>query len=406
MNLTLKLAKSAVSSLVKNRMRSLLTSLGIIIGVSAFIVMVSIGTGTQTQVEERINSLGTNLLMVMPGSTNSRGVRGGMGSGEGFTFDEIEKLQDESLYLSAVSPVARSGAQVIYEGLNWNCSIYGVGIDYLTIKDWDVDQGEFFTEKDIKSKRKVAVLGQIVVDELFDGVDPIGTEIRIRNIPFTVVGTLKSKGQAGVGQDQDDVVLAPVTTVLYRLKGGDKIDMIMASASSVEVMDPAEEEIGTILREARGIGNGEDDDFHIMSQTEITEAVTGVTQTLTILLGSIAAVSLIVGGIGIMNIMLVSVTERTREIGIRLSVGARPSDILIQFLTEALVLSLSGGIIGILISFASVYVMNNLAGMYAVISAQIVAISVLFSAVVGIFFGFYPARKASALNPIDALRYE
>jgi len=400
------LMKVAFKSIMKNRMRSLLTSLGIIIGVSAVIVMVAVGSGSQAQIEQSIDSLGTNLVIVFPGSSSSGGVRGGAGSFNRFTFDDVEKLQKEATLLSGISGVVRSGGQVIGGGENWNTEIYGVDPDYFDIRNWEIEYGELFTEKDVTSRKKVALLGKTIADELFPDSDPTGQKIRIRNIPFTVVGVLKEKGQSGMGQDQDDVILAPSTTVLYRLKGRQYIDMINASAISSEQMDAAQEEMRLILRESHRIDDGDDDDFTIANQAEISEAFTETSKTMTLLLGAIAAVSLIVGGIGIMNIMLVSVTERTREIGIRLSVGARAGDILTQFLSEAVVLSLAGGLIGIILSFGTVYLLNSLTDVYAVISPEIIAISVLFSAAVGIFFGFYPARKASGLNPIDALHYE
>jgi len=400
------LMKVAFKSIMKNRMRSLLTSLGIIIGVSAVIVMVAVGSGSQAQIEQSIDSLGTNLIIVFPGSSSSGGVRGGAGSFNRFTFDDVEKLQKEATLLSGISGVVRSGGQVIGGGENWNTEIYGVDPDYFEIRNWEIEYGEYFTDKDVTGRKKVALLGKTIADELFPDSDPTGQKIRIRNIPFTVIGVLKEKGQSGVGQDQDDVILAPSTTVLYRLKGRQYIDMINASAISSEQMDAAQEEMRLILRESHRIDDGDDDDFSIANQAEISEAFTETSKTMTLLLGAIAAVSLIVGGIGIMNIMLVSVTERTREIGIRLSVGARAGDILTQFLSEAVVLSLAGGFIGIILSFGTVYLLNSVTDVYAVISPEIIAISVLFSAAVGIFFGFYPARKASGLNPIDALRYE
>jgi len=406
MNLIRNLIKAAFKSLLKNRMRSLLTSLGIIIGVSAVVVMVAIGEGSQARIENEINALGTNLIIVFPGGSRAGGVHQGAGSFNRFTFDDVEKLATEATLLSGVSPVVRSGGQIIGGQGNWNTSIYGVSTDYFSIRSWGVEYGEFFTEKDIKSRRKVAVLGKTVADELFPDQDPTGERVRIRNIPFTVVGVLKEKGQSGMGQDQDDVILAPSTTVLYRLKGRSFVDMINASAVSTEQMEAAQEEMRLILREAHRLAEGDDDDFTIRNQAEITEAVTETSKVMTMLLGSIAGVSLIVGGIGIMNIMLVSVTERTREIGIRMSVGARGSDVLTQFLSEAVVLSLAGGIIGILLSFGIVYVLNEFVGLRAMINPEIIAVSFIFSGAVGIFFGFYPARKAAALNPIDALHYE
>jgi putative ABC transport system permease protein len=404
-----RLLRASSRSILRNRMRSLLTSLGIIIGVGAVIVMVAIGEGSQAQIEANITSLGTNLLLVIPGSSNTGGVRQGGGSYKQFTFDDIDALKREATLVDGVSPVVRSGGQIIGGAGNWFTSVYGVSPEYFKIRSWEVSSGEFFTDKDVTARRKVALLGKTVVDQLFPNQDPIGQSIRIRNIPFTVIGVLKAKGQTGMGQDQDDVILAPSTSVLYRLKGDRRnaaIDMINASAISSDKVDAATAEMRTILRKAHKLTEGQDDDFTVRSQAEIMQTATETTKTMTLLLGSIAAVSLLVGGIGIMNIMLVSVTERTREIGIRLSVGARESDVLIQFLTEAVVLSVSGGIIGIALSAAVVAGLNKWTTLQPIITPEIVAVSFLFSAFVGIFFGFYPARKAAALDPIDALRHE
>jgi putative ABC transport system permease protein len=401
-----RLLREAGRSILKNRMRSLLTSLGIIIGVGAVIVMVAIGEGSQARIEANINALGTNLLMVLPGSSTSGGARLGTGSMDRFTFDDVEALRREGTLINGVSSVVRSGAQVIGGGANWSTSIYGVDPEYLTIRNWQVESGEAFTDKDVTAKRKVALLGKTVADELFPNADPVGQDIRIRNIPFTVIGVLKDKGQTGMGQDQDDIILAPSTSVLYRLKGSRWVDMINASAISTDRADSAIAEIRTILRRVHGLKEGDDDNFTIRSQAEIMSTVTETTKTMTLLLGSIAAVSLLVGGIGIMNIMLVSVTERTREIGIRLSVGARESDVLVQFLTEAVVLSVSGGLIGIGISFGIVAGLNRWTSLQPIITPEIVALSFVFAAAVGVFFGFYPARKAAVMDPIDALRHE
>ncbi len=404
-----RLLRASSRSILRNRMRSLLTSLGIIIGVGAVIVMVAIGEGSQAQIEANITSLGTNLLLVIPGSSNTGGVRQGGGSYKQFTFDDIDALKREATLVDGVSPVVRSGGQIIGGAGNWFTSVYGVSPEYFKIRSWEVSSGEFFTDKDVTARRKVALLGKTVADQLFPNQEPIGQNIRIRNIPFTVIGVLKAKGQTGMGQDQDDVILAPSTSVLYRLKGdrhSAAIDMINASAISSAKVDAATAEMRTILRKSHKLTEGQDDDFTVRSQAEIMQTATETTKTMTLLLGSIAAVSLLVGGIGIMNIMLVSVTERTREIGIRLSVGARESDVLIQFLTEAVVLSVSGGIIGITLSAAVVAGLNKWTTLQPIITPNIVVVSFLFSAFVGIFFGFYPARKAAALDPIDALRHE
>lgn len=400
------LLKVAIKSILKSRMRSLLTALGIIIGVAAVVVMVAIGDGAQIQVEKQISALGSNLIIIFPGSSTSGGIRMGAGSINRFTMEDVIKIQDEATLIKAVSPIVRSGGQVIGGIGNWNTQIQGVATNYLDIRDWPLATGDFFTDKDIISRAKVAVLGQTVVKQLFADEDPIGQQIRIRNVPFKVIGVLTAKGQSAMGNDMDDIILAPATTVLDRLTGGRYISYIQASAISIDQIEAAQEQLKNIMREAHHLNPGDDDDFTVRNQAELTEAATETSKILTILLASVAGVSLIVGGIGIMNIMLVSVTERTREIGIRLSVGARTSDVLIQFLTEAIVLSIAGGIIGVLLSFAIAFVLNNYTSMIAVIRPEIILIAVSFAGVIGIFFGFYPARKAANLNPIEALRYE
>jgi putative ABC transport system permease protein len=400
-----RLLRAAFSSIARNRMRSLLTSLGIIIGVSAVIIMVAFAEGTSAKIKGQIDALGTNLLMVSPGSASSGGARMGAGSFNRFTFEDVEKIQRNATLLDEVSPVVRSGAQVIGGGSNWSTTVYGVWPSYLKICNWQVESGEAFTDRDVSGNRKVILLGATVAEELFGETDPVGQTVRVRNIPMTVVGVLKAKG-SGMGQDQDDVILAPATTVLYRLKGRQWVDMIDASASANTTTDAAIAELKEIIRECHKLQEGEDDDFTIRSQEEIAETVTAMSNTMTLLLGSIAAVSLLVGGIGIMNIMLVSVTERTREIGIRLSVGARESDIMVQFLTEAVVLSVAGGIVGVALSFATVAGINKWSTMQPIITPYIVVLSFVFSAAIGIFFGLYPARKAAALDPIEALRHE
>ena len=402
----IRLLRAAFASIARNRMRSLLTSLGIIIGVSAVIIMVAIGEGSSAKIEAEVNSLGTNLLMIVPGSSTTGGARMGAGTFNRFTFDDVEKIKRNATLVDAVSPVVRVGAQIIGGGSNWSTSIYGVTPEYFKIRNWEIESGEAFTDREVSGNRKVVVLGATVAEQLFADSDPVGQTVRVRSIPMTVIGVLKAKGQSGMGQDQDDMVLAPATTVLYRLKGRQWVDMINASAVSNASIDAATAEIRTIMRESHKLQEGEADDFTIRSQAEIAETVTSMTRTMTLLLGSIAAVSLLVGGIGIMNIMLVSVTERTREIGIRLSVGARESDILVQFLTEAMVLSLAGGIVGVAISFATVAGLNRWSEMQPIITPYIVTLSFVFSAAIGIFFGLYPARKAAALDPIEALRHE
>jgi len=400
------LLKAALKSILKNRMRSLLTSLGIIIGVCAVIVMVAVGQGSQAQIEQNIAALGTNLIVIFPGASRSGGVSRGAGSFNRFTFNDVEKIEKEATLISAISPIVRSGGQIIGGGNNWNTSIFGVSTGYFTVRDWELKYGEIFTERDIKLRKKVAILGNTVAEELFPGQDPTGERVRIRNIPFTVVGVLNEKGQGGMGSDQDDIIISPSTTVLYRLKGRRWIDMINARAISTDRLDDAQEEIRTILRESHRLEPGDDDDFVMRNQTEITEAASETSRVMTLLLGAVAAVSLVVGGIGIMNIMLVSVTERTREIGIRLSVGARSSDILTQFLAEAVVLSMFGGIIGILLASFISFMLNEFTELHTLVNSGIVFLAFFFAGVVGVFFGFYPAKKAANLNPIDALRYE
>jgi putative ABC transport system permease protein len=397
---------AALKSILKSRMRSLLTALGIIIGVAAVIIMVSIGEGAQQQVEQQIASLGSNLIIIFPGASNTGGVNRGAGSFNRFTMADVNKITDQATLIKAISPVVRTGGQVIGGVGNWNTSVYGVSPEYLDIRAWHLASGEFFTPKDIIAKSKVCILGSEVKKNLFPNDDPIGAMIRIRNVPFKVIGVLEEKGQTSAGVNNDDLILAPSSSVLDRLSGGRYVNFIQASAVSLAQLPQAQAELTRIMREAHNIHTGEDDDFTIRNQADLANAATATTKVLTLLLGSVAGVSLIVGGIGIMNIMLVSVTERTREIGIRLSIGARAADILVQFLTEAIILSLSGGLIGIFLAFAMVYILNNYTAQPAVVKPAVIFISAAFSGAVGIFFGFYPARKAANLNPIDALRYE
>lgn len=398
--------KVAAKSIMKARMRSLLTALGIIIGVAAVVVMVAIGDGAQLKVEEQIASLGSNLIIITPGSSSTSGVRGGAGTFNRFTFEDVDKIKNEATLINGVSPLVRSGGQIIGGIGNWFTQIQGVSPDYLDIRAWGLQSGEFFTERDVMARSKVCVLGADVAKNLFPNDDPVGQQIRIRNVPFKIIGVLKAKGQTAVGTSNDDVILAPSKTVLDRLSGGRFISSIQVSAVSTEKIPDAIKELRSIMRESHKLSPGEEDDFTIRDQADLSETATETSRILTILLASVAGVSLVVGGIGIMNIMLVSVTERTREIGIRLSVGARASDILIQFLTEAIVLSLSGGIIGVGLSFLITYLINNYTDQTAYIKPEVIMVAFGFAGAIGIFFGFYPARKAAALNPIDALRYE
>ena len=397
---------SAFRALQRNKMRSFLTMLGIIIGVGAVIAMLAIGQGAEYSVEQQINALGTNVLIILPGTQQTGGVKVGAGSITTLKEEDAAAIERECPAVALVSPGTRSGGQVIAGNLNWATGIEGTGADYLEIRKWKVEYGDFYTDSDIKSAAKVCVLGKTVADNLFPDTSPVDQNIRIRNVPFKVVGVLEKKGQNAMGQDQDDIILAPYTTVARRLSWFPYIRQILVSATSQANIPVAQEQITQLLRMRHKIAPYDADDFTIRNQADLANAATATTQILTVLLASIASVSLLVGGIGIMNIMLVSVTERTREIGIRMSVGARGRDILTQFLIEALVLSLLGGIIGIILGVAGSTLLSNLAKWPTIITAISILLSFGFSIAIGIFFGFYPARKAALLNPIDALRYE
>jgi len=406
MRLYLILIKVALKSIMKKRMRSFLTMLGIIIGVASVIIMVAIGQGAQAKIESEITSFGTNLLMIFPGERRRDGVSQGAGSFNRLTTDDVDLLQENATLITHISPMVNAHAQVIGGSNNWSTTITGCSPDYQTIRDYTVTEGVFFSDREIRAKAAVAVIGTVVAENLFPGESPIGKRIRIRNVPFTVIGLLASKGSSAGGGDQDDIILAPHTTVLLRLSGGRYINGIFASAVSHDDIDAAQEEITQLMRQAHKLEEKDDNDFEIHSQTEITDLVSSTTQILTLLLGSIAGISLVVGGIGIMNIMLVSVTERTKEIGIRLAVGARASDVLVQFLVEAVVLSLIGGMVGIISGFGIAAVINHFIGLETIVNPMVVFIAFTFAGAVGVFFGFYPARNAARLNPIEALRYE
>jgi putative ABC transport system permease protein len=396
----------AIDSLLRQKTRALLTMLGIIIGVGAVVAMVAVGQGATAAVEAQISSLGANVLMIFPGSTMQGGVRSGAGAGTTLTLDDITAIREQAPAVGAITPNAHANRQVIAGNLNWNTDVEGGYPDYFQIRDRTLSSGEMYTDQDEHSANKVCVLGKTVVDNLFPGQDPIGQTIRIQKMPFKVVGTLTPRGQTGMGQDQDDMIVAPFSTVQRKLLNVSYVRMALVSAVSKERMSEAEDQISEILRQRHRITPGEDNDFTIRSQSDIAQAVGSTSRVMTILLGSIASVSLLVGGIGIMNIMLVSVTERTREIGVRMSIGARRRDILQQFLVESVMLSLTGGIIGVGMGLAASTIISKFAGWAVLVSPASVAVAFLFSGAVGVFFGFYPARKASKLNPIDALRYE
>jgi putative ABC transport system permease protein len=400
------LLKVATQSILKNKMRTFLTMLGIVIGVAAVIVMVAVGYGAQSSIEKQIGALGTNMIMIMPGASAVGGVNQGAATFNRLMPADYEKLQRESLMLSGISPVVFTNAQAISSQGNWRTRINGVSTDYQTIRDWPVDQGTFFSEADLRSARKVAVLGTTVAKNLFPNGDAVGQQMQIRDVPFSVLGVLRSKGQNAGGQDSDDIIVIPFTTAQGRLSGRQRVGQIIASASSPNDVPAAQEEIRSILRESHRLGDGEDDDFTIRNQDEIAAAASSTTKVMTLLLAAIASISLLVGGIGIMNIMLVSVTERTREIGIRMAIGARGSDVLTQFLVESVAISVLGGFIGVAIGFGGAWLVGHFTGWNTVTPPEAVLIAVLFSAAVGVFFGFYPARQAASLNPIQALRYE
>ena len=399
------LLKVASTSILKNKLRTMLTMLGIVIGVGAVIVMVAVGNGAQLQIKNQISSLGTNLIIVMPGSGTPGGVNQGAGSFNRLTVADADKLKRDGTLFAAVSPVVSARVQAITAQGNWRTLVNGVSTDYLTIRNWAPSSGMFFDQSDVQSGRKVAVLGATVAKNLFPGVDPVGQQIQLGKVPFTIIGVMAAKGQNAGGMDQDDVILVPYTTAQSRLSGNVRIGQILVSAQSTDQMGAAQGEVTQIMRDAHHL-DGADDDFTVRNQTEITEAMSGTTRVMSALLAAIASISLLVGGIGIMNIMLVSVTERTREIGIRMAIGARGSDVLTQFLVESVVMSLLGGFIGLAAGFGGAALLGHLTGWATSTPASAVAIAVGFSAAVGVFFGFYPARKAAGLNPIQALRYE
>ena len=399
------LLKLAWQSILKNKMRTVLTMLGIVIGVGSVIVMVAVGNGAQVQIQKQISSLGTNLILVLPGSSQQGGVSQGAGTFNRLTVEDAQKLKLEGTTLAGVSPVIFARQVVIGPSGNWRTTINGVSADYFAIRDWQPTSGDVFSEADVRAGRKIALIGQTVAANLFPGVDPTGAQIQIGRVPFTVLGVLAPKGQNANGNDQDDVIVMPYTTAQNRLSGNIRIGQIMLSTFSPGDIPAATAEITSIMRAAHKLGDNPDD-FTVRNQTEIATAATATTSVMSGLLAAIASVSLLVGGIGIMNIMLVSVTERTREIGIRMAIGARGADVLTQFLVESVVMSLLGGVLGLVVGIGGSLLLGRLTGWSTAVPTYALFIAVGFSAAVGVFFGFYPARKAAALNPIQALRYE
>ena len=404
-------SRIALRALQVNRTRSALTMLGIIIGVAAVIAMVGVGAGATERIQAQIQSIGSNLIIVMPGSISSNGVRLGSGGVATLTTDDAKAIADECPSVALTAPTVRGGVQVVYGSNNWATIVQGVTPDYMTLRDYTMMSGQFFTTQDVDASAKLAVLGETVAANLFGDSDPTGQVVIVKNVPFTVSGVLTPKGQSPTGQDQDDVILLPISTATQKVLGVNKanakaVGSVMVQAINPQAIDQAIQEMDALLRERHRILPGLEDDFSVRNLTEVFAAQESSAQVMAVLLGAIASVSLIVGGIGIMNIMLVSVTERTREIGLRLAVGAKRRDILSQFLVEAATLSLAGGVIGILVGVATSLAISYFAQWTTDIGVMAVAVSFLFSALVGVFFGYYPARTAAFLNPIEALRYE
>jgi putative ABC transport system permease protein len=402
----LAILKIAIRALTRNKMRSLLTMLGIIIGVGAVIATVGLGQGAQQQVQDQIASMGTNLLYISSGSVNKGGIRLGGGATKTLVNDDMKAILQQVPTVSMVAPGAGSSAQVVFDNQNWSTRITGTEPQYFDIRNWAFAQGGNFTQDDVTRSTNVVVLGATVQQNLFGNSNPVGQTVRIGTLPFQVVGVLTPKGQSGLGQDQDDGVYVPISTLQKKITGQDWLQYIMASATSQPASYAAQNQITALLRDRHRIRAGQDDDFTVRNLADVAQLADESSKVMTLLLASIAGVSLIVGGIGIMNIMLVSVTERTREIGIRIAIGATESDVLRQFLSESVVLSVTGGVMGILFGVAASVTITRLLGWNILISMPAVMAAVVFSMAVGIFFGFYPARKAAMLDPIEALRFE
>src|SRR5487761_2012332 len=396
----------AARALLRHKMRSSLTALGIIIGVASVITMVAVGNGAQASITKQVSALGQNLLTVFAGSRRSGGVSSGLGSASTITLADAEAIRREVADVAAVSPEDSSTAQAIANGRNWSTSVVGESPDYLKIRDWKLTSGSMFTDRDVRSSAKVAVIGSKTANELFGPLNPVGQSVRISNIPFVIIGLLESKGAGMGGMNQDDRLIIPYTTVMKRITGDKYLRSINVQIGSAERMEIAQQQITSLLRQRHRLTTDRDDDFNIFNQKEIADTVNSISKIITLLLGAVAGISLLVGGIGVMNIMLVSVTERTREIGIRIAVGAQPGDIRRQFLIEAVTLSLLGGLIGVLCGVGASKLVGLVANFKAVVSTGSILLAFGVSFAIGVFFGFYPARKAAALDPIDALRYE
>jgi len=399
-------ALTALRALRRNKLRSSLTALGIIIGVFAVVAMVAIGNGTRASIQSQVAGLGQNMLMVFAGSRRSGGVNSGLGSASAITLEDAEALRREVPDVVASSPEVTTSAQAIANGRNWSTTIAGEAPEYLVIRDWGVASGSMFTDREVRSAAKVAVLGAKTAHELFGVLDPVGQTVRVGNMPFVIIGVLTSKGAGVGGQNQDDRVVIPYTTAMKRITGDKYLRSVYLQIGESERIPIAQDQITRLLRQRHRLLPGAPDDFNIFNQQEIADTVNTVTSTLTLLLGAIAGLSLVVGGIGIMNIMLVSVTERTREIGIRISVGAQPGDIRIQFLIEAITLSLLGGLVGVLLGIGATRLIGAVSSFKPIVSMGSIVLAFTVSFSIGVFFGFYPARRASLLDPIDALRYE
>ncbi len=399
---TIALARREIQ---RNMLRSSLTILGIVIGVAAVITLVTLGGGATVQVTDQIASLGSNLINVRPGQ-GFRGPGGTRTAAEAFSIRDVESIRREISGIETAAPIATQGTQAIYGNLNWSTMVIGTDNAFFTVRDWDISEGRMFSESELKTGRAVCILGATVKKQLFGGQNPVGVSIRLKSLSCQVIGTMEAKGQSGFGSDQDDMVLIPLRTFQRRIAGNTDVSTIYVSAMSSGLTEKVQADIERLMRERRGIQEGEDDDFHVFDMKQIMTTLTGTTRILTVLLVAVAAVSLLVGGIGIMNIMLVSVTERTREIGIRLAIGARGKDVLLQFLIEAVVLSLFGGLVGIIVGLGAAVAGARMMNIPFILNLEIIVITVLFSGAVGVIFGYFPARKAARLDPIDALRHE